>query len=348
MNDGRYIEVNKLEMNKTEAKKQQRKTILVAGGAGFIGSNLCKRLCAENETKEILCLDNYYTGRKENIAELLQKRNFNVIEADITKTLPEAVKNRNIAEIYNLACPASPPQYQKDPVYTLRTNVLGTMRLLELAREKQAKLLQASTSEVYGEPEMHPQRESYRGNVNPIGIRACYDEGKRCAETLCFDYARTYSVEAKVVRIFNTYGPNMDPQDGRVVSNFIVQALEGSELTVYGDGKQTRSLCYVDDLVDGLIKMMAAKDFAGPVNLGNAEEYTVKELAEKIRQLTQTKGKIAYRPRPADDPTRRRPDNALAREKLGWQPRVSAQEGLEKTVAYFRWALKRCGEGSAM
>ena len=339
-----------------ERKREKRKqTILIAGGAGFIGSNLCKRLCAQAQTRsvkgeeseaiEVLCLDNYYTGRKENIAELLAQKSFAVMEADITQPLPEDVKDREIIEIYNLACPASPPQYQRDPVYTLRINVLGTMQLLELAKEKGAKFLQASTSEIYGEPEMHPQRESYRGNVNPIGIRACYDEGKRCAETLCFDYAREYGVEAKVVRIFNTYGPNMDPKDGRVVSNFIVQALEGRDLTIYGDGAQTRSLCYVDDLVDGLVKMMAAENFRGPVNLGNAEEYTVRELAEKIRQLTRARGSLVYRPRPQDDPMRRRPDNSLAKDRLGWQPCVHVEEGLEKTVAYFRWALKRKKEG---
>ncbi len=310
------------------------KRILVTGGAGFLGSNLCQKLLAEQSEAEVICLDNFYTGRKENVQPLLGNPRFILREHDVTEPL---VFPDKIDEIYNLACPASPPHYQKDPVYTTKISVLGILHMLELARKNDAKILQASTSEVYGEPLVHPQPESYRGNVNCTGIRSCYDEGKRCAESLIFDYHRMYGLKTKVIRIFNTYGPNMDPKDGRVVSNFIVQSLKGENLTVYGDGSQTRSLCYVDDLLEGMVRMMASKDdFIGPVNLGNPEEYTVKEIAEKIREITGTSSKLVYCPLPKDDPTQRRPDIRLAREELGWEPRVSAMEGLRKTVEYFR------------
>lgn len=308
------------------------KTVLVTGGAGFLGSNLCKVLLAEKN--KVICLDNFYTGRRENIAELARDRNFTLLEHDIVNPLPGSLA---ADEIYNLACPASPPQYQKDPVYTMKTSIFGILNVLELARTTKAKVLQASTSEVYGEPKTHPQGERYRGNVNPIGIRACYDEGKRCAETLVFDYHRGFGVKTKVIRIFNTYGPNMSPRDGRVVSNFITQALEDRDITVYGEGKQTRSLCYVDDLIAGMVKTMeSGDDFLGPVNLGNPEEYTVLEIAEKIMDLTNAKGKIVFKPLPQDDPTQRKPDIALAREKLNWEPKVDTREGLERTIAYFK------------
>lgn len=315
------------------------KRILVAGGAGFLGSNLCRRLLQAGGENEVVCLDNFYTGRMENIEDLLAQRNFQLMRHDIIEALPEDLE---ADEIYNLACPASPPHYQKDPIYTTKTSVLGTLNLLEAARRCGAKLLQASTSEVYGDPKVHPQTESYRGNVNPIGRRACYDEGKRCAESIVFDYWRQYGTRVKVVRIFNTYGPNMDPKDGRVVSNFIVQALRGEVLTVYGDGSQTRSLCYVDDLVDGLMRMMGSPDdVIGPVNLGNPEEYTVKEIAEKIRRIVGATGELAYKELPEDDPVQRKPDVRVAKERLGWEAKVEAEEGLKKTVAYFRWALQR-------
>lgn len=308
------------------------KTVLVTGGAGFLGSNLCKALLAEKN--KVICLDNFYTGRRENIADLAQDRNFTLLEHDIVNPLPGSLA---ADEIYNLACPASPPQYQKDPVYTMKTSIFGILNVLELARTTKAKVLQASTSEVYGEPKTHPQGERYRGNVNPIGIRACYDEGKRCAETLVFDYHRGFGVKTKVIRIFNTYGPNMSPRDGRVVSNFITQALEDRDITVYGEGKQTRSLCYVDDLIAGMVKTMeSGDDFLGPVNLGNPEEYTVLEIAEKIMDLTNAKGKIVFKSLPQDDPTQRKPDIALAREKLNWEPKVDTREGLERTIAYFK------------
>lgn len=308
------------------------KTVLVTGGAGFLGSNLCKALLAEKN--KVICLDNFYTGRRENIADLARDRNFTLLEHDIVNPLPGSLA---ADEIYNLACPASPPQYQKDPVYTMKTSIFGILNVLELARTTKAKVLQASTSEIYGEPKTHPQDESYRGNVNPIGIRACYDEGKRCAETLVFDYHRGFGVKTKVIRIFNTYGPNMSPRDGRVVSNFITQALEDRDITVYGEGKQTRSLCYVDDLIAGMVKTMeSGDDFLGPVNLGNPEEYTVLEIAEKIMDLTNAKGKIVFKSLPQDDPTQRKPDIALAREKLNWEPKVDTREGLERTIAYFK------------
>lgn len=308
------------------------KTVLVTGGAGFLGSNLCKALLAEKN--KVICLDNFYTGRRENIADLARDRNFTLLEHDIVNPLPGSLA---ADEIYNLACPASPPQYQKDPVYTMKTSIFGILNVLELARTTKAKVLQASTSEIYGEPKTHPQDESYRGNVNPIGIRACYDEGKRCAETLVFDYHRGFGVKTKVIRIFNTYGPNMSPRDGRVVSNFITQALEDRDITVYGEGKQTRSLCYVDDLIAGMVKTMeSGDDFLGPINLGNPEEYTVLEIAEKIMDLTNAKGKIVFKSLPQDDPTQRKPDIALAREKLNWEPKVDTREGLERTIAYFK------------
>lgn len=308
------------------------KRILVTGGAGFLGSNLCVRLVKDPEN-QVIALDNLFTGRKENIQEMEKHSNFTFLEHDITNVLDVQVD-----QIYNAACPASPPAYQKSPTETTKTCVLGTLNMLELAKKYDAMFLQFSTSEVYGEPLVHPQKESYRGNVNPIGIRSCYDEGKRCAESLCFDYHREFGTKIKVVRIFNTYGPNMDPNDGRVVSNFIVQALRGENLTVNGVGRQTRSFCYVDDLIEGIYRMMeqSPEDFIGPVNLGNPEEYTVLELAEKAIAATGSKSKIVYCPMPGDDPTQRRPDITLSKEKLGWEPRVALNEGLAKTITYFR------------
>ena len=306
----------------------------MTGGAGFLGSNLCKTLLEENTENEVICLDNFFTGHKKNIINLLGNSRFSLLEHDITNPLPDDLM---VDEIYNLACPASPIHYQKDPVYTTKISVLGIINVLEQAKRSNAKILQASTSEVYGEPQVHPQVEGYRGNVNPIGIRSCYDEGKRCAESLMFDYHRMYGVRIKVIRIFNTYGPNMDTEDGRVVSNFIIQALTGENMTIYGDGSQTRSLCYVDDLIDGMIKMMASEDsFLGPVNLGNSEEYTILEIAQKIRELTGTRSCFVHRALPEDDPTQRKPDNSLAKIKLGWQPRVKLDIGLENTIAYFK------------
>jgi len=308
------------------------KRILVTGGAGFLGSNLCTRLVREKEN-QVIALDNLYTGRMENIKELMNLPNFTFIEHDITQYIDIPVD-----QIYNAACPASPPAYQKSPTGTTKTCILGILNVLELAKKYDAVLLQFSTSEVYGEPEVHPQVESYRGNVNPIGIRSCYDEGKRCAESLCFDYHREFGTKIKVVRIFNTYGPNMDPNDGRVVSNFIVQALQRKDLTVYGDGNQTRSFCYVDDLIEGICRMMncSPDDFMGPVNLGNPGEFTVLELAEKVVAAIVSKSKIMHCPLPSDDPTQRRPDIALAKEMLGWEPRIVLDEGLKKTIDYFR------------
>lgn len=303
--------------------------ILVTGGAGFIGSHLCKRLLEENN--EVICLDNFFTGRKENISKLLKNKNFEVIRHDVTKPILLEVD-----KIYNLACPASPVHYQYDPIKTIKTNMLGTMHLLEMAKQVKARFLQASTSEVYGDPHIHPQQESYWGNVNPIGIRSCYDEGKRISETLCFDYQRQEKVEVRVVRIFNTYGPQMLENDGRVVSNFVVQALQGNDLTVYGEGNQTRSFCYVDDLVDGMIKMMNQDEFSGPVNLGRPEEYTILEIAEKVLSMVETKSKIVFKPLPSDDPTKRRPNIALAKDKLNWEPTTTFDEGLSKTIEYFK------------
>ena len=310
-----------------------RKRVLVTGGAGFIGSHLCARLLERGHS--VLCADNYFTGTRDNIAPLLGHPRFEAMRHDITFPLYVEVD-----QIYNLACPASPVHYQFDPVQTLKTSVSGAINMLGLAKRTRATLLQASTSEVYGDPEVHPQPESYRGHVNPLGPRACYDEGKRCAETLCFDYHRQHKVGVKVVRIFNTYGPRMLPNDGRVVSNFIVQALRGEPLTLYGDGSQTRSFCYVDDLVEGLIAMMATPaEVTGPVNLGNPQEITVRELAERISALAGGTAPMEHRPLPQDDPARRCPDIGLARGLLGWAPQVPLEEGLRRTVAYFREAL---------
>jgi len=308
------------------------KRILVTGGAGFIGSNLCRRLLAEGNY--VICVDNLYTGRMVNIEELAGQENFEFINHNIIEPLDIS----RIDEIYNLACPASPPHYQKSPTYTTKTCILGVINMLELATKNHAKMMHFSTSEVYGDPDVHPQVETYRGNVNPIGPRACYDEGKRCAETLCFDYHREYGTKIKVIRIFNTYGPGMDPEDGRVVSNLIIQALKGEDITLYGDGKQTRSFCYVDDLVEGIVRMMASEDaFMGPVNLGNPGEFTIKELADLILEMIPTKSKVVYMDLPKDDPMQRKPDITLAQEMLdGWSPKIALKEGLEFTIEYFK------------
>jgi len=306
------------------------KRILVTGGAGFLGSHLCERLL--NEGHEVICVDNFYTGRKENIAHLMNNPYFETLRHDICFPLYVEVD-----QIYNLACPASPIHYQFDPVQTTKTSVIGAINMLGLAKRLKIKILQASTSEVYGDPKIHPQPETYWGNVNPIGYRACYDEGKRCAETLFFDYHRQHKLRIKVARIFNTSGPRMHPNDGRVVSNFIMQALRGEDLTVYGDGSQTRSFCYVDDLVEGLIRLMnSPDDFTGPVNLGNPAEFSILELAKKVIELTGSKSRIAFKDLPADDPKQRRPDISLAREKLNWEPSVQMEEGLKKTIEYFK------------
>lgn len=304
------------------------KRILVTGGAGFIGSHLCKRLL--DEGNYVICLDNFFTGSKENIKELIERENFEVIEHDIKNEIYV-----DVDEIYNLACPASPPHYQYNAIRTIKTSVLGIINMLGIAKRCKARILQASTSEVYGDPHVHPQTESYWGNVNPIGVRSCYDEGKRCAETLMMDYHRQHGVDIRIVRIFNTYGPNMDLNDGRVVSNFIVQALKGEDITVYGDGAQTRSFCYVDDLVDGLIKMMAGKCI-GPVNLGNPSERTILDFAKLIIKMTDSKSKLVYKELPMDDPTQRQPDIALAKKELGWEPKIEIREGLQKTIEYFK------------
>lgn len=311
----------------------RRKRILVTGGAGFLGSHLCDRLVREGN--DVLCVDNFYTGTKDNIEHLLSSPRFDLIRHDVTFPLYVEVD-----EIYNLACPASPIHYQFDPVQTTKTSVHGAINMLGLAKRVKAKILQASTSEVYGDPAMHPQREEYWGNVNPIGIRSCYDEGKRCAETLFFDYWRQHQLRIKVARIFNTYGPNMHPSDGRVVSNFIVQALRGEPITIYGDGSQTRSFCYVDDLVDGLVRLMSSPDeVTGPVNLGNPVEFTIRTLAEKVIERIGSKSPLVVKPLPSDDPRQRQPDISLARSVLGWEPRVSLAEGLEKTIDYFKKTL---------
>ena len=310
-----------------------RKRVLVTGGAGFLGSHLCERLL--HEGSDVLCVDNYFTGRKDNIAHLLPDPHFEAMRHDVTFPLYVEVD-----EIYNLACPASPVHYQFDPVQTTKTSVIGAINMLGLAKRVGAKILQASTSEVYGDPTVHPQTEDYRGNVNPLGPRACYDEGKRCAETLFFDYFRQNRVKIKVVRIFNTYGPRMHPNDGRVVSNFIVQALRGEAITLYGDGSQTRAFCYVEDLVDGLVRMMATdNDVTGPMNIGNPHEIPVRELAERIIGMTGAGSRIVMRPLPEDDPTQRCPDITFARARLGWEPRVKLEDGLDRTIAYFRQLL---------
>ena len=309
------------------------KRILVTGGAGFLGSHLCDRLLADGN--EVLCADNLFTGRKQNIYHLLDNPRFEFLRHDIT--FPLFVE---VDAIYNLACPASPVHYQFDPVQTTKTSVVGAVNMLGLAKRLRIPILQASTSEVYGDPTVHPQTEEYRGNVNPIGPRACYDEGKRCAETLFFDYWRQHELSIKVIRIFNTYGPRMHPSDGRVVSNFIMQALAGEDITIYGEGNQTRSFCYADDLIDGMVRMMNSRpEFTGPVNIGNPGEFTIRELAEKVIALTGSSSSLIYRPLPEDDPLQRKPDISLARAELGWEPSVMLEEGLERTIAYFRALL---------
>ncbi|MDC3409796.1 SDR family oxidoreductase [Alphaproteobacteria bacterium] len=310
------------------------KKILVTGGAGFLGSHLCDRLISEGH--EVLCLDNFFTGSKMNIAHLLGNHNFELIRHDVTFPI-----YLEVDQIYNLACPASPVHYQSDPVQTVKTNVQGAINMLGLAKRTGARILQASTSEIYGDPEIHPQVENYWGNVNSIGLRSCYDEGKRCAETLFFDYERQHGLDIKVVRIFNTFGPRMHPNDGRVISNFIVQALNDKDLTIYGNGKQTRSFCYVDDLIDGLLKMMESESsFKGPVNLGNYDEFTILELAQKIIKKIGGNSKISFINLPTDDPKRRKPDISLAYDRLGWKPKISLNYGLEKTINYFRNLMK--------
>jgi len=306
-----------------------RKRVLVVGGAGFLGSHLCEQLL--NEGHEVLCVDNFFTGTRDNISRLIDNEHFEVLRHDIVQPLYVEAD-----EIYNLACPASPVHYQHDPIHTMKTSVVGALNVLGLAKRTGARVFQASTSEVYGDPLIHPQPESYWGNVNPVGYRSCYDEGKRCAETLFFDYHRQHGVNIKVARIFNTYGPKMHPNDGRVVSNFIVQALRGEDITVYGLGKQTRSFCYVDDLIRAFLKLMASPDdFHGPVNLGNPTEFTIMELAEKVIALTNSKSKIVHRPLPHDDPQQRKPNIDLASEKLAWRPEVNLEEGLRLTIDYF-------------
>lgn len=311
------------------------KRILVTGGAGFIGSHLCERLV--NEGHDVICIDNFYSGSKENVWHLIGKPNFELVRHDVINPYWAEVD-----EIYNLACPASPIYYQNDPIQTTKTSFFGAYHMLGLARRTKAKILQSSTSEVYGDPNVHPQPESYWGNVNPIGLRSCYDEGKRVAETLFFDYYRLHKVRSKVIRIFNTYGPRMAVSDGRVVSNFVVQALRGEDLTIYGDGQQTRSFQYVSDLIEGMIRMMdTPDDFTGPVNLGNPGEFTMLELAEKVLQKIGGKSKIVYRPLPSDDPKMRRPDITVAKRELGWEPKITLDEGLDHIIAYFREYLNR-------
>lgn len=310
------------------------KRILVTGGGGFIGSHLCDKIISHGH--EVLCVDNFFTGSRQNIAHLLDNKNFELLRHDVTFPL-----HVEVDEIYNLACPASPIHYQFDPVQTTKTSVMGAINMLGLAKRTKAKILQASTSEVYGDPEIHPQPETYRGSVNPIGIRACYDEGKRCAETLFFDYHRQHNVKIKVMRIFNTYGPKMHPNDGRVVSNFIVQALKGQDITIYGKGNQTRSFCYCDDLIDGMTRLMNSDDsITGPINIGNPVEFTILELAQKVIELTNSASKIIYMPLPQDDPMQRKPIIDLAKEKLGWEPKVQLEDGLIRTIEYFDKKLR--------
>jgi len=306
-----------------------QKRILVTGGAGFLGTNLSARLL--NEGNYIICIDNFLSGLREHIEGFLDNPNYELIEHDIIEPI-----DLEVDEIYNLACAGSPPAYQADPIHTTKTCVHGILNMLELAKKNNCKIMQASTSEVYGDPEVHPQVETYLGNVNPNGIRSCYDEGKRCAESLMFDHQRMFGTKIKVARIFNTYGPHMDPKDGRVVSNFIVQSIQGKPLTIYGDGSQTRSFCYVDDLIEGFIRLMATDEFTGPVNLGNPGEFTVKELAEKTLQMIAPDAEITYLPLPADDPTKRKPDITVAKKELGWEPAIVLDEGLIKTIEYFK------------
>ena len=306
------------------------KKILITGGAGFIGSHLCKKLLEQGN--EVICVDNFFTGNKDNVLDLMDNKKFELVRHDITFPL-----YLEVDQIYNLACPASPVHYQFDPVQTTKTSVHGAINMLGLAKRTKARILQASTSEIYGNPEIHPQPESYWGRVNPIGFRSCYDEGKRCAETLFFDYWRQHKLDIKVVRIFNTYGPNMHPNDGRVVSNFIMQALQNKDITIYGDGSQTRSFQYVDDLIEGMIKMMGSDNFIGLVNLGNPNEFSIKELAEKVLKLIpESESKIIHKELPPDDPKQRKPDISLAKEKLDWQPKIELEQGLVKTIEYFR------------
>ena len=311
----------------------EKKRILVTGGAGFLGSHLCERLIEEGN--EVICLDNYYTGSKNNIFNLMNNENFELLRHDICFPLYVEVD-----EIYNLACPASPIHYQYDPVQTTKTSVHGSINMLGLAKRQNAKIFQASTSEVYGDPEIHPQNESYWGRVNPIGPRSCYDEGKRCAETLFFDYYRQHKLKIKIARIFNTYGPRMHPNDGRVVSNFIIQALKNEDITIYGDGKQTRSFCFVDDLIGAMLLIMNTEnDFTGPINIGNPEEHTIQEIAEKIIELTSSKSKIIFKQLPEDDPKQRKPDISIAKEKIKWEPKISLVNGLKQTINYFEKIL---------
>jgi UDP-glucuronate decarboxylase len=313
------------------------KRILVTGGAGFLGSQLCEKLLDQGH--DVVCLDNFFTGAKRNVDHLRGRNNFELIRHDVTMPL-----FLEVDQIYNLACPASPVHYQYNPVKTIKTSVMGAINMLGLAKRVKARILQASTSEVYGDPVQHPQTEDYWGHVNPIGLRSCYDEGKRVAETLFFDYKRQNKVDIRVIRIFNTYGPKMHPHDGRVVSNFIVQALQGQDITIYGDGQQTRSFCYVSDLLEGMVRLMEHPDLVGPVNIGNPNEFTIRELAEQVIELTGSKSKIIKLPLPSDDPKQRQPDISLAKEKLGWEPKVELREGLKKTIAYFDSLLK-AGEG---
>ena len=309
---------------------KKNKKILIAGGAGFIGSHICERLVLQNN--KVFCVDNLLTGKKDNIKNLLNTKNFKFIKKDINQKI-----FLKVDEIYNLACPASPPKYQKNPIETVKASVLGSINLLELAKKVNAKILQASTSEIYGDPKEHPQKETYNGNVNPIGIRSCYDEGKRCAETLFFDYHRQKKVKIKVARIFNTYGPKMDFFDGRVISNFIVQCIKNKNLTIHGKGKQTRSFCYIDDMVDALIKFMNLKsNFTGPLNLGNPYEINIFKVAKKIKKLTNSKSKIIFLNLPVDDPIKRKPDISLAKKKLKWKPKISLEIGIKKTIKYFK------------
>ena len=315
------------------------KRVLVTGGAGFIGSHLCKFLL--DKEYYVICIDNFFTGRKKNIISLLNNLNFELIRHDIVNPI-----SLEIDYIFNLACPASPPAYQYNAIKTVKASTVGMINMLGLAKRTKARILQASTSEVYGDPLVHPQPESYWGNVNPIGVRSCYDEGKRIAECLCMDYNRMNKVDVRIIRIFNTYGPNMDPNDGRVISNFIIQALNGKDITIYGDGLQTRSFQYVSDLIDGMYKMMNQEEFIGPVNIGNPNEFTIKELAEKIIKLTESKSKIIYKPLPSDDPKQRQPDITLAKQKLNWSPKISLDEGLIDTVNYFKKELEEINKNS--